>query len=177
MGFISKLTNNTSRRDWWHFEEMQKLSHKERENVRKLIVSWRGSSQLRVSKRFTYYSSEGRFRHEQLPPNLTHLVFDTQFNQRLPDVLPEGLTHLVFGDRFNQKLPKELPNGLTHLVFGQRFNQKLPDKLPESLLYFTVGDGFDQKLPTGKFHVKRECVPDVYPLDDFGGSDRDVVHT
>ena len=58
-----------------------------------------------------------------LPLNLTHLIFGFNFNQNV-NKLPPNLTHLTFGDNFNQNVDK-LPINLTHLTFGNNFNQNV----------------------------------------------------
>lgn len=76
-----------------------------------------------------------------LPPSLTHLSFNKNFNQQVFN-LPPSLTHLTFGHKFNQSIAT-FPPSLTHLQFGNDFSQNI-NNLPDSLLHLSflaVQDG------------------------------------
>jgi FNIP Repeat len=75
-----------------------------------------------------------------LPPSLTHLTIESEFNLPL-DHLPQSLTHLeVANNTFNQPLDR-LPSALAHLTLGNVFNTPL-NHLPTSLNYLTLERGF-----------------------------------
>ncbi len=76
-----------------------------------------------------------------IPSNVTHLIFNDYFNQPLSvGVIPNSVTHLVFGCEFNQIV--DIPNSVTHLLFGYNFNRPL--YIPNSLIYLRFGYEFNQ---------------------------------
>ena len=64
----------------------------------------------------TYIKSKFNQKIDDLPQNITYLIFGWNFNQDVNN-LPLDLTHLTFGVYFN-KVANDLPSGLTHLTFG-----------------------------------------------------------
>ena len=100
--------------------------------------------------------SASRFNQElkpnDLPPNLTELIFGSEFNIKIQiGVLPEKLTSINFGYSFNQPLELGVfPKSLTHLKFGYEFNQPLiVGILPIGLTYLYFGDDFDKEILPG----------------------------
>ena len=93
------------------------------------------------------YNQRSRFNQpinkDDLPQNITHLTFGSQFNQSV-DNLPKKLTHLIFGAYFNKPVDN-LPENLTHLTFRCDFDQTV-DKLPKNLTYLSFGDRFNQQI-------------------------------
>jgi hypothetical protein len=93
-----------------------------------------------------------------LPPLLTHLTFDDNFNQLV--TLPQSLTHLTFGGKFNQLVT--LPESLTHSIFGKNFNQLVT--LPQSLIYINISSNYKQiidvdSIPIStKFHINGNLI-------------------
>ena len=51
---------------------------------------------------------------------LTHLTFDSEFNQRV-DNLPQPIAHITFGRNFNRSVDS-LPSSVVYLQFGLNFN-------------------------------------------------------
>ena len=114
-----------------------------------------------------------------LPSNLTHLVFGYSFDKEVNN-LPSNLTHLVFGYSFNQKVDN-LPSNLTHLVFGYSFNKEVYN-LPNSIEELRFGIEFNQKLDNlpssihkinfhqySKFNLELNCLPIFVEELELGG--------
>jgi hypothetical protein len=71
---------------------------------------------------------------DNLPKNLTHLIFGRMFNQQINN-LPKNLKHLTFGVSFNQQI-NNLPETLTHLKLPDRYGDKIEDlNFPPRLRY------------------------------------------
>ncbi len=66
-----------------------------------------------------------------IPNTITHLVFQSLFNQDITNFLPNNLTHIEFSTSFNKSVDN-LPPNLLNLQFGQNFNQPV-DNLPGKL--------------------------------------------
>eukprot|EP01112_Ceratiomyxa_fruticulosa_P014284 TRINITY_DN4079_c0_g1_i5.p1 TRINITY_DN4079_c0_g1~~TRINITY_DN4079_c0_g1_i5.p1 ORF type:complete len:282 (-),score=41.90 TRINITY_DN4079_c0_g1_i5:7-852(-) len=69
-----------------------------------------------------------------LPHSVVYLNFRTTFNQSI-NYLPPNLTSLKLSDFFNQPISNMLPLKLTHLQFGLRFNHPIDGILPPDLKF------------------------------------------
>eukprot|EP00026_Physarum_polycephalum_P014280 Phypoly_transcript_14776.p1 GENE.Phypoly_transcript_14776~~Phypoly_transcript_14776.p1 ORF type:complete len:249 (+),score=47.99 Phypoly_transcript_14776:125-871(+) len=101
----------------------------------------------------THLVYEGRRPLTTLPSSLTHLTFGNSFNQHVAS-LPASLSQLTFGFYFNQPV-EYLPSSITSLTFGHQFNQPV-DHLPPSLFHLSFGHNFNQpitKLPRTIRHL------------------------
>jgi len=58
-----------------------------------------------------------------IPPYVTHLTFDDNFNQPIKN-LPPSIIYLTFGRNFNQPIQNNIPPSVTHLTFGTWFNRQ-----------------------------------------------------
>ena len=78
----------------------------------KQFMQWSQTKRLEVKRLESVTSTR------YLPPLITHLTFDGDFNQRLsPGVLPWSIRHLTFGSEFNQPLATGvLPSNLIELT-------------------------------------------------------------
>eukprot|EP01112_Ceratiomyxa_fruticulosa_P008600 TRINITY_DN2227_c0_g3_i1.p1 TRINITY_DN2227_c0_g3~~TRINITY_DN2227_c0_g3_i1.p1 ORF type:complete len:298 (-),score=27.67 TRINITY_DN2227_c0_g3_i1:810-1703(-) len=80
-----------------------------------------------------------------IPPNLTNLSFNREFNQAVSGLIFNKLTHLSFGEKFNLPLDGLIAPKLTHLELGYYFNCRI-DNLPLSLTHLTLGSMFIQPI-------------------------------
>ena len=126
--------------------------------------------EFRITYNYHYFiSSQFNRSVDNLPQNITHIIFGDQFNQCV-DNLPSYLTHLTFGCKFSQPVDN-LPIHLTHLTFAYNFNYPL-NSLPNSIKELTLSSNFSHSLDNlpqgiqiikfyqyGKYNFDLNCLP------------------
>lgn len=82
-----------------------------------------------------------------LPPNLSELYIENNYDYVLPSCLPKRLQKIVIKGIYRHYLPEDLPNSLEELYLGPSYYFNLPKNL-SNLRLLHLGDTFNLPLHT-----------------------------
>jgi len=97
---------------------------------------------------------------DNIPPFITHLIFDDVFDQSIKGKIPTSVIHLRLGHRFNRPIKDCIPSSATELYFGAYFNQPIKDCIPSSVTKLYFCNSFNQPI--------KGCIPPFVTHLDFG---------